>query len=312
MSEEASTCAQNKDILDVLHPMQMMAQESPTRDIMNGCGRWQISVLDAIGFVALVDCMPRIVPETKTADYAIVQAARVSYGQGTKRVQEDEGLIRYLLRHAHTTPFEMVRFKFHCKMPIFVARQWIRHRTASINEYSARYSVVRDEFYHPDGCAIQKQATTNRQGGSGEYVDFETAKQFEAYLDKAEGLYGDYEALLQNGVAREEARIGLPLSTYTEFYWCIDLHNLLHFLRLRMDAHAQGEIRAYGRAIYRLIEPIVPLACQAFTDYRLESIQLSRLEVEALRNGDDKLKTTNAREQQEWEDKKKKLGLNCE
>lgn len=252
--------------------------------------------------------MPRLVPEGQTADYAIVQAARVSYGDGTKQVSEDRGLIRYLTRHRHTTPLEMVEFKFHCAMPIFIARQWIRHRTANVNEYSARYSVVKDLFFRPDSESIRKQSAANKQGSVGTVDDIQTASDFLAYLDKAEALYKDYEKAVENGVAREMARIGLPLSCYTEWYWKIDAHNLFHFLSLRMHAHAQQEIRDYADAMFGLIQPIIPEACQAFLDYKLNAITLSALEVEAIRSSKP-LESDNKREQSEWADKKVKLGI---
>lgn len=280
--------------------------ETETRDLMDGAARWEISVHDH-GLVALIDVMPRLAPVGKTADYAIVQAARVSYGEGTKQVNEDRGLIRYLARHRHTTPFEMVEFKFHHVMPIFVARQWIRHRTANVNEYSARYSVVRDRFYHPTIDNIRKQSTTNRQGGD-ETIDEMTANEFVKYLDESEALYAKYEKLLEKGVSRELARIALPVSVYTEWYWKIDLHNLLHFLSLRMDAHAQQEIRDYATAMFELVRPIAPIACEAFIDYNVESMRLSRLEIEAIKSGKP-LPTENKRENAEWDEKKRKLGL---
>jgi thymidylate synthase (FAD) len=280
--------------------------ETEVYDVMGNAARWEVKVHDH-GLVALVDVMPRLVPKGKTADAAIVQAARVSYGEGTKQVNEDRGLIRYLARHRHTTPFEMVEFKFHHVMPIFVARQWIRHRTANVNEYSARYSVVRDRFYHPSLENVRKQSTTNRQGGS-EVIDNATAQEFLDYLDKTEALYKDYEKLLEKGVSREMARIGLPVSVYTEWYWKIDLHNLFHFLSLRMDSHAQQEIQDYANAMYALVQPIVPIAAEAFMDYNFEAMHLTRLEIEAIRTGQP-LNTTNKRETAEWEEKKKKLGL---
>src|SRR3954452_16358468 len=205
--------------------------ETPVQDVMEGSARWEIHVHDH-GLVALVDAMPRFAPVGKTADFAIVQAARVSYGEGTKPINEDRGLIRYLARHRHTTPFEMVEFKFHHVMPIFVARQWIRHRTANVNEYSARYSVVKDRFYHPTAENVRQQSTANRQGGD-EPMDPVTAREFLDYLNEIERGYGKYEQFLQKGVAREIARIALPASVYTEWYWKIDLHNLFHFLSLR-------------------------------------------------------------------------------
>lgn len=280
--------------------------EESTHDLMDGCGRWEIKVHDH-GLVALVDVMPRLAPVGKTADFAIVQAARVSYGAGTKKISEDRGLIRYLARHRHSTPFEMVEFKFHHVMPIFVARQWIRHRTANVNEYSARYSIVKDRFYHPSRDYLRNQSSTNRQGGT-EPMDDATAGEFLSYLDEVEQQYKTYEKLVEKGVAREIARIGLPVNVYTEWYWKIDLHNLMHFLSLRMDEHAQIEIRDYATAMFELVRPIVPIAAEAFEDYHLHSMHLTRLEIEAIRTGAG-LASDNKRENAEWEEKKKNLGL---
>ena len=280
--------------------------EGPLVDVMNGSARWEIPVLDH-GFVALVDVMPRLIPEGKTADSAIVQAARVSYGEGTKKVNEDRGLVRYLLRHRHTTPFEMVEFKFHVAMPIFIARQWIRHRTANVNEYSARYSIVPDRFYRPSIDNIRKQSSTNRQGGE-ESIEVETAEDFVSLLEDSEKLYSRYLELTEKGVAREMARAALPVSLYTEWYWKCDLHNLFHFLSLRMDSHAQQEIRVYADAMYELIKPIVPVSAEAFEQYRLNGVFLTSLEVESLRSGAP-LASDNKREQSEWEQKRSRLGL---
>lgn len=280
--------------------------EQPMVDVMCGASRITRQVLDH-GFVALVDCMPRLAPAGKTADAAIVQAARVSYGEGTKQVNEDRGLIRYLLRHRHTTPFEMVEFKFHIAMPMFVARQWIRHRTANVNEYSARYSIVPDRFYRPTAESIRAQSASNRQGGDG-LVDAGTAQDFLLLLDRAEALYKDYMSLTEKGVARELARAALPVSVYTEWYWKCDLHNLFHFLSLRMDSHAQYEIRVFAEAMYELIKPIVPLSCEAFVDYRLGAMHLTRLEIDAIRSGVP-IATTNKREIAEFEEKCLRLGI---
>lgn len=287
-------------------PMRRIKPETPFVDVMDGDARREKRVLDH-GFIALVDVMPRLVPDGQTVDSAIVQAARVSYGQGTKQVNEDRGLVRYLLRHRHTTPFEMVEFKFHIAMPIFVARQWIRHRTANVNEYSARYSVVPDRFYRPRPENVRQQSSSNRQGGE-EPVDPQTAQEFLTYLDHAQACYEEYEQLLAKGVSREQSRMGLPVSGYTEWYWKCDLHNIMHFLSLRMDSHAQQEIRVFADAMYELIEPICPVAMEAFRDYRLEGMFLTGLEVEALRSGGE-LKTTNKREAAEWDAKKARLGL---
>ncbi len=275
-------------------------------DVMDGAARWDVKVHEH-GLVGLIDVMPRLAPVGKTADFAIVQAARVSYGAGTKQVNEDRGLIRYLARHRHTTPYEMVEFKFHHVMPIFIARQWIRHRTANVNEYSARYSVVRDRFYRPSVDNVRKQSVSNRQGGT-EIADDLTAQEFTAWLEDVEKNYEKYEQFIEKGVTRELARIALPVSVYTEWYWKIDLHNLLHFLSLRMDAHAQQEIRDYAWAMFELIRPICPIACEAFLDYDFEAMHLTRLEIEAMRTGQP-INSTNKRETAEWDAKKAKLGI---
>ena len=286
--------------------IQGVLPEAPLRDVMNGASRWNIPVHEH-GFIALVDAMPRLVAEGQTADSAICQSARVSYGQGTKLVNEDRGLVRYLMRHRHSTPFEMVEFKFHIAMPIFIARQWIRHRTANVNEYSARYSIMPDRFYRPDVESVRKQSKTNRQGGEGP-IDTGTAEEFLKLLESAEANYQKYIELSERGVARELARAVLPVSVYTEWYWKCDLHNIFHFLSLRMDPHAQIEIQEYARAMYELIKPIVPVACEAFEDYRLNAVHLTGLEIDAIRDRAP-LATDNKREQAEWEAKKARLGL---
>lgn len=293
---------------------------------MGGCSRHEVKIHEH-GFIALVDAMPRLAPEGQTADFAIVQAARVSYGAGTRKVNEDRGLIRYLLRHRHTTPFEMLEFKFHISMPIFVARQWIRHRTANVNEYSGRYSIMPDHFYRPSVEEVRKQSKTNKQGGEETFVQtgtearrhggteegtdaLLTAQEFVKFLEDSEALYERYQKLTEKGVSRELARIGLPVSVYTQWYWKCDLHNILRFLSLRMDAHAQKEIRVYAEAMYALLEPIVPITMEAWRDYELESVRLTRLEVEAIRGGGERtLATENARERAEWDAKRAKLGL---
>jgi thymidylate synthase (FAD) len=280
--------------------------ETDTYDVMDDAARWDIKIHDH-GLMALVDAMPRRVPVGTTADSAIVQAARVSYGAGTKKVNEDRGLIRYLLRHRHTTPLEMIEFKFHVVMPIFIARQWIRHRTANVNEYSARYSIVPDRFYRPSIDNVRAQGISNRQGGD-EAVEEGTAQDFLTWLDKCEAQYEEYENLTKRGVTRELARIGLPVNVYTEWYWKCDLHNILHFLSLRMDSHAQQEIQDYANAMYALIQPIVPITAEAFVDYRLESAHLTRLELESLRTNQP-IATDNKREQAEWLAKREKMGL---
>jgi thymidylate synthase (FAD) len=227
------------------------------------------------GFVRLVDYMG--------GDESIVQAARVSYGKGTKTVNEDRGLIRYLMRHLHTTPFEMVELKFHVKLPIFVARQWIRHRTANVNEYSGRYSVMKDEFYVPEHGAIHFQNLKNRQGRREDEVPSELrGKVLDVLMSSQSKLYKEYEEMLDSDIARELARINLPLSMYTEWYWKIDLHNLFHFLRLRIDPHAQYEIRVYGEAMAEITKKVAPMAWEAFEDYILKSERFSRLELKVI------------------------------
>ncbi len=228
-----------------------------------------IHVLDQ-GFVRLVEVMG--------SDAAIVQAARVSYGQGTKSVREDAALIDYLMRHRHTSPFEMVEFKFHVRAPIFVARQWFRHRTASVNERSLRYSESEEAFYHPQGW--RRQARNNKQGSEG---IFENAEADAALENAYRSAYAAYQKLLSLGVAREEARVVLPVGLYTEFYWKQDLHNLLHFIQLRLDAHAQYEIRVYAGAIAEFVKRHVPLAWRAFEEHVLHATTISRTEREILR-----------------------------
>ena len=222
------------------------------------------------GFVRLVDSMG--------GDDAIVQAARVSYGQGTSRVSQDRGLIRYLMRHRHTTPFEMVEFKFHCKMPIFVARQWVRHRTANINEYSLRYSEARDEFYTPDPEHIQFQSALNKQGRKGEVPAEMKQKVLDYFNEISERSFAMYTELNKAGIARELARAILPVNLYTEWYWKNDLHNLLHFIGLRSDSHAQYEIRVFSDAMAESVKAVAPFAWEAYQDYMVKGMRFSRIE----------------------------------
>ena len=246
-----------------------------------------ISVLDH-GFVRVVDYMGD--------DAAVVQAARVSYGQGTRRVSDDRGLIRYLMRQRHTTPFEMCEIKLHVKLPIFVARQWIRHRTASVNEYSARYSILEREFYIPSSDVISAQSQTNRQGRGEQLPASEAVRVQELLREDAHRAHDHYEELLNEdsrgeprepgriGLARELARINLSLNYYTQWYWKIDLHNLLNFLALRADPHAQYEIRVYAKAILEtILKSWVPLTFEAFCDYCLNSKQFSAKELSVVR-----------------------------
>ena len=238
--------------------------------------RWRkFPVLDD-GHVALVDVMGD--------DAAVVQAARVSYGDGTRKVSDDRQLIRYLLRHAHTTPFEMAELKFVVRVPMDCWRQWVRHRTANINEYSTRYSLAIDSMQATPDDEWRAQATGNRQGSDG-CLPTEAGHRFTQAETELQGLSRRvYEERLAAGIAREQARKDLPLSTYTEAYWKIDLHNLLHFLALRMDAHAQLEIRQYASTIgERIVQPLFPLVWEAFVDYRLEATKLTRLDREVIR-----------------------------
>ncbi len=255
----------------------------PALDAMIGTS---MPVLDH-GFVSLVDYMGD--------DQAIVQAARVSYGRGTRRAREDRGLIRYLLRHHHTTPFEMCEIKVHVKLPIFVARQWIRHRAASVNEYSGRYSILDREFYTPAPEILAGQSSSNRQGRGDAVSPGRAAEVLDILKRDAEQAYSHYEDMLggtaetqktgeqAEGIARELARINLPVSFYTQWYWKIDLHNLLRFIALRADAHAQYEIRVYAEALASLTRLWVPDAYEAFVDYQLEAASLSRMELDALK-----------------------------
>ncbi|MDE5062753.1 FAD-dependent thymidylate synthase [Wolbachia endosymbiont of Drosophila tsacasi] len=227
------------------------------------------------GFIRVVDYMG--------SDSAIVQAARVSYGKGTKQISQDEALIKYLMRHHHTTPFEMCEIKFHVKLPVFVARQWIRHRTANVNEYSARYSILDNEFYIPKPEQIAKQSDNNKQG-SGEAFDPDTSKKIiDSLTNDSNLVYSHYEKFIEQGLAREITRTNLTLNYYTQFYWKIDLHNLLHFLKLRADKHAQYEIRVYAEVMLDIIKKWVPLAYNAFIEYCLESACISRTGLEIIR-----------------------------
>ena len=232
------------------------------------------------GFLRVIDYMGD--------DGAVVQAARVSYGRGTRQISDDRGLIRYLMRNRHTSPFEMCEIKLHVKLPIFVARQWIRHRTASVNEYSARYSILDREFYVPSPDVIAAQSRRNRQGRDEQLPIAEASRIQELLREDAVRAYDHYEEFLNEkpsgeprdpnrvGLARELARMNLSLNYYTHWYWKIDLHNLLHFLSLRADSHAQYEIRVYANAILeRIVKPWVPLTYEAFCDYRLNTQLLS-------------------------------------
>jgi len=251
------------------------------------------------GFVRVIDYMGD--------DSAICQAARVSYGRGTKSVQNDEGLIRYLMRHWHSTPFEMCEIKLHVKLPVFVARQWIRHRTANVNEYSARYSILDREFYIPEPDALNAQSVVNNQGRGAVLEGAEAARVLEILKSDSNRAYDNYEAMIsdegQSGLARELARMNLPANIYTQWYWKVDLHNLFHFLRLRADAHAQYEIRVYADAICEMVKDWVPAAYGAFEDYRLGGATMSGKALDCVRRmvkGEEVTQETSGMSKGEW------------
>ena len=266
-----------------------------------------IKVLDH-GFIRVIDYMG--------TDASIVQAARVSYGKGTKQTNQDKGLINYLMRHKHTTPFEMCDIKFHIKLPIFVARQWIRHRTSSVNEYSARYSILGNEFYLPEKQQLSSQSSVNKQGRTDNNLPEEYANKVLGIL-KSDSLqcYNHYVELMNEnedgmvidensyGIARELARMNLTLNYYTEWYWKINLHNLLHFVRLRADAHAQYEIRVYAQVMLDIIKKWVPFTFDAFEEYQLESVHFSRSAMNMLKkmlNGEDVSFENSSMTKREW------------
>jgi thymidylate synthase (FAD) len=234
----------------------------------------QIKVLDK-GFVRLVDYYG--------GDERIVQSARVSYGKGTKSVRQDKALIDYLWQNEHTSPFEQVVFTFHCKLPLFVARQWIRHRTARLNEISGRYSVMKEEFYIPSKNNIKFQSTDNKQGRSNEKVSDDIKEKVLKIIDDSNSSsYEGYKSMLSLDIARELARVNLPLNLYTEWYWQIDLKNLLHFLRLRMDSHAQYEIREYANVMGGIVKKVCPYTWESFEKHTLNSVKLSGQEIDIL------------------------------
>lgn len=257
------------------------------------------------GFVRVIDYMGD--------DSAIVQAARVSYGRGTKKVHEDRGLIRYLMRHRHSTPFEMCEIKFHIKLPVFIARQWIRHRTANVNEYSARYSILDREFYIPAPDKLAQQSKVNRQGRGEVLPPDQAAKVLDILREDAQRCYAHYEEMLDPdglNVARELARMNLTLNTYTQWYWKIDLNNLMHFLSLRIDAHAQYEIRAYAEVMMEILMAWVPNAAEAFKDYRVGAHIFSASMLSVLRRqlrGEDVTVENSGLSKREWQEMQEAL-----
>ena len=273
-----------------------------------------IPVLDH-GFVRVIDYMG--------TDNAIVQAARVSYGKGTKKSREDAGLIRYLLRHRHTTPFEMCEIKFHIKLPIFVARQWIRHRTANVNEYSGRYSIMDKEFYVPQAEHLAAQSVSNRQGRGDVLEGAEAVRALAILKEDSATAYAHYEELLNSneegvvidptkqGLARELARMNLPVNFYTQWYWKIDLHNLMHFLSLRADPHAQYEIRVYAEAMLDVLQKWVPTTYEAFMDYRMGAAEVSAGGLDIIRRrlrGEEVTQESSGLSKREWDELMEMLG----
>jgi len=273
-----------------------------------------VPVLDH-GFIRVIDYMGD--------DAAIVQAARVSYGKGTKQLRGDAGLINYLLRHRHTTPFEMCEIKFHVKLPVFVARQWIRHRTANVNEYSARYSVLDREFYIPSPEHLAAQSQSNRQGRGELLEGAEAARVLDILKSDAAQCYAHYEEMLnmradgsvidesRNGLARELARMNLPLNVYTQWYWKCDLHNLMHFVSLRADPHAQYEIRAYAEAMLDTLRRWVPVTCEAFLEHAVGGVRLSRGALAVLRrmlDGESVTQDDSGLSKREWAELMQTLG----
>lgn len=269
--------------------------------------------VSTLGMVKLVDCMPRVIPsgyEKLRCDYAIAEAARVSYGDGNKGFESDRRLIRYLLRNKHTSPFEMVKFKFHLKLPIFVQRQLIRHRTANVNEISGRYTQLNDEFYIPE--TLRGQSKENKQGSSSEKLELtdELLETYKQYLHMNEKVYSLYDSLVKQGVAKELARISLPQNIYTELYWCIDLHNLMHFLKLRTSSHAQLEIREFANAMSSIVSELCPITMEAFDEFIVGSVTFSTKELSLIRkylNGNTDIKGSflTKREEQEFNEKMK-------
>lgn len=278
----------NKEQLDEIEALRSEISETArvTAPELEAVLYRPIEVLDH-GFIRVIDYMGD--------DSSIVQSARVSYGKGTKKISNDKGLIKYLMRHRHSTPFEMCEIKFHIKLPIFIARQWIRHRTANVNEYSARYSILDKEFYIPSAENLAAQSAINNQGRGDVLTDDEASNVIQILKKDAEQTYSNYETLLnessegniidesKSGIARELARMNLTLNTYTQWYWKIDLNNLLHFLALRADDHAQYEIRVYADAMLDIVKKWVPLTYEAFEDYRIGGTELSAKEVNLMR-----------------------------
>lgn len=305
----SSTTALKDDAMDNQPMDETFTTKRATSPALEAILYDTIPVLDH-GFIRVIDYMGD--------DAAIVQAARVSYGRGTKQVSQDKGLINYLMRHWHSTPFEMCEIKFHVKLPIFVARQWIRHRTANVNEYSARYSIMDKEFYIPDASQLAPQSKKNHQGRGSEALSAEESRRvLEILKGDSEQVYGHYEELMncdekgtvldesKSGIARELARMNLTLNYYTQWYWKIDLHNLMHFLMLRADPHAQYEIRVYADAMIKVVEKWVPFAFDAFQEHRLHGSRLSRTGLAVVKRmiaGEKVSQETSGLTKREWDE----------
>ena len=308
----------NKDQLEEIEALRSEKTETArvTAPELEAVLYQPIEVLDH-GFVRVIDYMGD--------DSSVVQSARVSYGKGTKKISNDKGLIKYLMRHRHSTPFEMCEIKFHIKLPIFIARQWIRHRTANVNEYSARYSILDKEFYIPSAENLAAQSQINNQGRGDALTDDEASNVIQILKNDAEQTYANYETLLnenssggvldegKSGIARELARMNLTLNTYTQWYWKIDLNNLLHFLALRADDHAQYEIRVYADVMLDLVKKWVPLTYEAFEDYRMGGTELSAKEIKLMRKllkGEKVSFEEEGLSKREWSELQRKFDLN--
>jgi thymidylate synthase (FAD) len=295
-----------------------------TTDALKNLNPFEIKCLD-YGFVRLVDCMPRLSSEDGSIEYAIVQCARISYGMGLKDTQSDRNLLRYMYKNKHTSPFESVKFKFHIKCPKFVSMQILRHRTANVNEFSQRYAELpknennQYDYYHPTnktqnvpGGTIRMPSSVNKQSSIS--IEDEKKKELiEKELQRTEEMMDQvltqYKKLIDLGLAKEIARYCLPEAIYTELYWTMDLHNLLHFLQLRMDHHAQAETYVFAKAIFDLIRPLVPTVIECFQEFSLESMSLSRCEIQAIKNKKLELESTSKSNQTDYKKKLNQLGL---
>ncbi len=290
------------------------SQRGPEYDVLEG-KIWEVSnvLKDGIGLVSLMDCMPRMVPVGFRMSDKIADVARTSYGDGTKTVSDNETLVRYLYRNDHTTPFEFVQWDFLVVSPIFVRAQHFRHRTAkylAANEESSRYSIVRDQQYIPPPSRIKVQSKTNKQGSAPTVASKACVDRYYSYLEKGKKLYEEYEVLVnEDDLTRELARIGLTQNTYTRYRFTMNLRNIVDFLQLRLDPHAQEEIQCYANAIYRLIEPLVGTVIRAFEDYSRQTIWFSRMECMALKANSCILFEGTTREQKEYQEKLKENGL---